>query len=89
MGAPKTSDEKGRLTLGSEFANRDFIVITQPNGDILLRPAVTVAANEAWLLQNSKALNLVGKGLEEARAGKFVKSPVRASDSSWLDDIEE
>jgi len=89
MGAPKYSDEKGRLTLGSEFANQEFLLIRQANGDLILRPSVTVPANEAWLLQNAKALNLVARGLELAREGKFVKSPLKKDDSKWIDEIED
>ncbi|PWU21037.1 MAG: hypothetical protein C5B49_03190 [Bdellovibrio sp.] len=89
MGAPKYADDKGRLALGSEYANKEFLIIKEPNGDVILRPAVTIAANEAWLLKNAKALNLVTRGLDEAREGKFVKSPLRKDDSKWLDEVED
>ncbi len=89
MGAPKYSDEKGRLTLGSEFANMEFLVIRQPNGDVTLRPSVTIPANEAWLLKNAKALSMVARGLEQASEGKFAKSPRSEDDSKWLDEIED
>jgi hypothetical protein len=89
MGAPKYADEKGRLTLGSEFANMEFLVIRQPNGDVILRPSITIPANEAWLLKNGKALNMVARGLDQASERKFAKSPRRGNDSKWLDEIED
>ncbi|MGE4130410.1 MAG: hypothetical protein AB7F86_02165 [Bdellovibrionales bacterium] len=89
MGAPKYADEKGRLNLGSEFANQEFIVIHEKNGDVTLRPAVTIPANEAWLLKNARALSLVARGLDEARDGKFVESPIRDEDEEWLSKIED
>lgn len=89
MGAPKYSDDKGRITLGTAYANQTFIVVEQPNGDLILRPSVTVPANEAWLLKNAEAFGMVARGITQAKAKKFVESPEREEDQSWISKLED
>jgi hypothetical protein len=71
----KLVDSKGRLALGSQYAGCMMIVIDDDPNQIILKPAVAVPAQEAWLYKNQQALALVRKGLEEARAGQFSKNP--------------
>jgi hypothetical protein len=52
-----------------------MLVEVRDDGTILMRPAVTVPANEAWLWKNKKALSLVQRGLAEARQGRHVRGP--------------
>jgi len=73
MGAAKQIDSKGRLLLGSEFAGATFLVETQKDGTLILRPALTVPVETAWFFKNQKAQNLVKAGLEEAAQGKTKK----------------
>lgn len=87
MGAPKFVDDRGRLLLGKEFANSSFLIERRKNGDLVLRPAATVPANEAWLLKNEHAFNLVAQGLKEIREGKFAPSPISAEDEELLAQI--
>jgi len=89
MGAPKYSDEKGRLLLGKEFANTPFLIEKQANGEIVLKPSVTIPVNEGWLLKNANALDLVALGISNARAKKFVPSPMNENDESWLSQIDD
>ena len=42
---------------------------------MLVAPAVTIPAREAWLWKNKKALAMVMQGLKEAREGKAVPGP--------------
>jgi hypothetical protein len=85
----KIADSKGRLLLGSEYANTEFILERRPDGVILLRPAVTVPVAEAWLFQNKEALASVTKGLEQARRRAFVDSPVRTEDEDWISKLDD
>ncbi len=71
----RSVDKKGRLLLGLEMAGATVLVEKMPTGEFIVRPAVTVPAEEAWLFQNKEALESVRLGLEDARSGRFVKDP--------------
>jgi hypothetical protein len=71
----KLVDSKGRLALGSRFAGCMVIVNDDNPNQIVIRPAVAIPADQAWLFQNQQAMDLVRKGLEEARAGQFSTRP--------------
>ncbi len=65
-----SSDAKGRLVLGTAYANKMFRVSEQPDGNLLLEPVVTVHEREAWLYQNPDALASLRKGIEESKKGR-------------------
>lgn len=70
----RQADAKGRITLGARFANR--ILLVEERGDqVLVRLGRVVPESEAWLYENPKALGAVRRGLEQARARKFVDGP--------------
>lgn len=71
----KTTDAKGRLTLGKEFANKTFIIKHQNDNEILFTLARVIPQREAWLYENPEAKNRVAAGLQQAQAGKFSDSP--------------
>ena len=73
MATAKQIDSKGRLLLGNEFAGSTFLVETQKDGSILLRPALTVPVETAWFYKNKKAQQLVREGLEAAAQGQLKK----------------
>lgn len=74
-------DSKHRITLGgklqkflmSKMKIDSYQVFIGKEGDILLRPAVSVPSNEAWLYRNSEAITKVRQGLKEAAEGKAEK----------------
>jgi hypothetical protein len=68
-------DSKGRITLDSSYAGATMLVDQHEDGTIILRPAVTVPANEAWLWKNKKALCMVLQGLAEAAEGRHAPAP--------------
>ncbi len=43
------------------------------DGDILLRPVVTIPVKESWIYENPSALEDIRKGLSEAKQGKLKK----------------
>jgi hypothetical protein len=88
MAITKQSDSKGRILLGSAFAGATFLMETQKDGTLILRPAVTVPINEEWLWKNKKALASVMNGLEQARDGKLVKGPDLKADLALFEDNE-
>jgi hypothetical protein len=70
----KTVDDKGRITLGKQFAGRAVQVI---GGDdaVHLRFVEVVPAHEAWLWKNEVALASVRRGLQEAAQGRLGDGP--------------
>jgi hypothetical protein len=71
----KHVDSKGRITLDKSYADSTMLMEQQEDGTVILRPAVTIPAREAWLWKNKKALAMVMQGLKEAREGKSVPGP--------------
>lgn len=68
-------DSKYRIVLSLALKKLDgeidgFTVYKNPTGEIKLVPVVRVPASEAWLYNNSRALEDVRVGMEEALAGK-------------------
>jgi len=74
-------DSKHRITLGgrlhkflmSKMKIDSYKVFVGKNGDILLRPAVSIPSNEAWVYQNPAVIGKIRKGLKEAAEGKAEK----------------
>jgi hypothetical protein len=74
----KLLDSKHRITLGGKLTNAlgkrmnvdAYMIFIGREGDILLRPTVSISSNEAWAYRNPKVIGNVRKGLEEAREGK-------------------
>jgi hypothetical protein len=71
----KTTDDKGRLVLGSRFANRQVIIEENNESQLTITLAKVVPEREAWLYNNPEALKRVLLGLSQAREGKFATNP--------------
>ena len=86
----KTLDNKGRVTLGSQFAGQTVFIDDSNPDCILIKPVVMIPAQEAWLYKNKTATERVREGLDEARRGVFSDSaPDVAADMDWLDDVDD
>jgi hypothetical protein len=72
----KQVDSKGRLTLNKSFAGATVLVEERKDGALVIHPAVTIPAREAWLWKNKKAMALVMQGIKEARERKFAPGPI-------------
>lgn len=74
-------DSKHRITLGgrlyrfmmSKMKIDSYQVFVGKNGDILLRPAVSIPSSEAWVYKNPEVIGRIRKGLREAGEGKTEK----------------
>jgi hypothetical protein len=71
----KSTDSKGRVTLGGHFANRAVIVEHRSDDEVIVRLARVIPEHEVWLYENPKALALVRRGLDQARKGNVTKNP--------------
>jgi len=85
----KQVDSKGRIALDKAYAGSTMLVERRGDGTIVLRPAVTVPANEAWLWKNKKALAMVQEGLEEARQGRRAEAPNLAAAAKLASRIKD
>jgi hypothetical protein len=74
-------DSKHRLTLGSKLQKLlsgrlkfdSYQVFLGKEGDILLRPSVSIPSSEAWVYSNPEAMSKIRQGLKEASEGKIQK----------------
>lgn len=71
----KQVDSKGRIVLDKSYAGSTMLVERREDGTIVLRPAITVPAGEAWLWKNKGALEAVHEGTREAGRGRHAKAP--------------
>jgi len=86
----KTLDNKGRVTLGTQFAGQTVVVDDSDPNCILIKPVVLIPAGEAWLYKNPTALGQVREGLADAGCRVFSDSPPDVqADRDWLDDVED
>ena len=87
-GVAKKLDSKGRLVLGPEFANATVLVEELGDGEVRVQKAAVIPLRESWLLKNKEAMDLVQRGLAEARAGKLNQNPLQKN-PSWIDKLED
>ena len=71
----KSTDSKGRVTLGGHFANR-AVIVEHPSDDVVIvRLARVIPEREVWLYENPRALASVRRGLDQARKRNVTKNP--------------
>ena len=86
---PKQVDSKGRIALAKSYAGSTMLVDVRDDGTIVLRPAVTVPVNEAWLWKNAEALSMVEEGINEARQGIHADPPDLAAAAKLASRIKD
>ncbi len=64
------ADDRGRLTLGVVAKKKNYRVMINELGQILLDPIVSIPEKEIWLWKNQSAHLSLKPGLEEAEAGE-------------------
>src|SRR5437870_100318 len=85
----KTTDRKGRVTLGERFANRQVIVEKLNDSEVVIKLARVIPEREAWLYDNPEALAAVRTGLAQAREGKVSKGPDLDADNELVARLED
>jgi len=76
----RTTDNKGRITLGPAYANKHVIVEEIDETEVRIVLARVIPEREAWLHENKQAMSQVKAGLDDARAGKLVEGPTIPDD---------
>ena len=74
-------DSKHRITLGgrlyklvsSKMKIDSYQIFVGKEGDILLRPAVSIPSSEVWVYRNPEVIGKVRQGLKEAAEGRMEK----------------
>lgn len=64
-------DEAGYINLGQQVKSREYRILTNASGQILLDPIENLPEQEQWLWRNLSALNAVHEGIEQARVGQL------------------
>jgi hypothetical protein len=82
----KTIDDKGRLTLGREFAGR-MVQLESGDAGIVVKFYRAVPEREAWLWENESAKGMVDRGLKQAREGELSDGPDLASALAFADGL--
>ena len=85
----KTTDSKGRLTLGERFANRTVIVEEIDETEVRVTLARVVPERELWLQENRAASAAVMRGLADAKAGRVSAGPDLAADAALADRLQD
>ena len=86
----KTTDSKGRISLGKRFANRTFIIEETEEMELKLQPARIIPEREAWLYDNKEAEASVLRGLAQAKAGRLSKTPPDlGADQALVEELED
>jgi len=86
----ETADSRGRVSLGSEFANQTFFFEKVSDTEMRLELAALIPARERWIYNNLEARDAVLLGLAQAKAGRFSKSPPDLeADQTLVDEIED
>ncbi|MBA2261410.1 MAG: hypothetical protein H0W03_01935 [Solirubrobacterales bacterium] len=88
MSALKTIDDKGRLTLGREYAGRQ-VQVEDRDGEVVLTFCRVVPEREAWLWENDPAIAMVKRGLEQAEQGDLTEGPDLVAAFDFVDSVPD
>ena len=72
----RSLDSKKRITLGTIWFDKtvspikSFQVYQNKDGDILLRPEVSIPAREAWVYESPKVLASLKRGIKDVEEGR-------------------
>ena len=87
--ATRTTDSKGRLTLGERFANRTVVVEETDETEVRISLARVVPEREMSLHDNRTASAAVRRGLTDAKKGRLSIATDPASDAALADRLQD
>ncbi len=86
----KTADSKGRISLGTRFANQTVIIEDVDATEVRVTLAQVIPQREAWLHKNPNAKASVMRGLKQAKAGKAAKcAPDLTQDAAIVEQLDD
>jgi len=85
----RTTDSKGRLTLGERFANRTVIVEEIDETEVRVTLARVIPERELWLHTNRAVSEAVGRGLADAKEGRLSSGPDLAADAALAERLQD
>lgn len=85
----KTTDSKGRVCLGSQFANQTVIIEEVDPTEVRVTLAQVIPQREVWLHNNSGAKASVLRGLSQAKAAKTAAPPDLEADSRLTEQLDD
>jgi predicted transcriptional regulator len=85
----KIADSKGRISLGSRFANQTVIVEEVDAMEVRVILAQVVPQREMWLSKNSAAKTSIARGLAQAQAGQFAPPPELTDDAKLVEQLND
>ncbi|MEX2112420.1 MAG: hypothetical protein WD845_04500 [Pirellulales bacterium] len=83
----KTVDSKGRIALGSRFANKTVIIEEVDETEIRIIAASVIPERELWLHKNEAAMASVQRGLQQAAAGQLTEIDPH-EDNALLEELD-
>lgn len=86
MSTTKIADSKGRISLGSRYANRSVLIETIDENEVRIQLARVVPEREAWLLDHPEAREAVAEGIQQAPAGHITPGPDLDADLAGFHD---
>ncbi|WP_299489711.1 hypothetical protein [Acaryochloris sp. IP29b_bin.137] len=66
-------DNRGRISLGMTASGKNYRVLMNEAGQILLDPVVPVPEQELWLWNNPDAIATVRQGMQDVAQGEIHK----------------
>jgi hypothetical protein len=71
----KTADSKGRVALGKAFANSLVMIERISPTEVRVVKAGVIPDSEGWLWDDQAALEMVKRGLRQAKSKEFAENP--------------
>jgi len=62
-------DSRGRVTLGQLARGKNYRLLVNKAGQLLLDPVVSIPEQELWLWQNPEAITAVQQGIQQSGVG--------------------
>lgn len=86
----KVADNKGRVILGPQFANRTVIISEVDATEVRVTIARVIPEREAWLYENPASAERVQRGMKQSAAGEISSQPPNlTADQALAEQIED
>ncbi|MFH0957088.1 MAG: hypothetical protein V1897_00130 [Pseudomonadota bacterium] len=85
----KIADSRGRINLGTDFANKTFFFEKTGETEMKLKPAV-MPEREIWLHRNPETRDAVLEATRRLKQGQFARcAPDVDQDEPWMEELKD